>query len=262
MKPQLSASISPAGSICSLVLVLLGFASSSAHASEDPVNSVEIGVSQEDLDSRFSDWQDISLTASHKFAPRRVLYGEIRDAEHFSQHDKLLGIGYQHPTGDKSSVSVEASASPDHHFTPEWSLLGQFERQLGAGWGIQVGWRHSEYTSAATDLVTLTIERYWNSFRTAYSLYSGKPEGASSASSHRLAFDYFYFDRNSLGIALSGGKEVENVGRVITTDVSSIALYGRHWISSTWSIVFGLSRHEQGDLYVRKGVRLGVRHIF
>jgi YaiO family outer membrane protein len=243
------------------VIFCIGAAASVCYG-EDLSNSVEVGAMQENLDRGFSDWQSIYLAASHKFAPRQTLYGEVHQAERFSDRDKNLVAGYYHPLGDKTTALIEAGISPDHHFLPEWTLLGQVERQLGAGWGLQIGFRHSEYSQSASDLAVLTAERYWGSYRAAYSLYVGKPEGAGAASSHRVAIEYFYADRNSVGMAFSRGKEVENVGTVITTDVRSIALTGHHWFTPTWSIQSNAGRHEQGDLYVRKGVGLGIQHLY
>ncbi len=262
MNPQNKFRMQLASYLRALGLALYTCAATSICHGEDLSNSVEVGAIHENLNQGFSDWQNLYLAASHKFAPRQTLYGEVHEAERFSQRDKKLVAGYYHPLGDKTTALIEASMSPDHRFLPEWSLLGQFDRQLGAGWGLQLGFRHSEYSQSASDLAVLTAERYWSSYRAAYSLYVGKPEGAGSASSHRVAIDYFYADRNSVGIAFSRGKEVENVGAVITTDVRSIALTGRHWLTPTWAIQFNVGRHEQGDLYVRKGVGLGIQHLY
>jgi YaiO family outer membrane protein len=225
-------------------------------------NSIEIGAMQENLDQGFADWQNLDLVASHKWAPRQTIYGELHDFERFSVHDKQLVAGYYHPLGDNTTGLIEFAASADHHFLPEWSILGQVEQQLSAGWGLQLGWRHNEYPQTTSDLVVTTVERYWLNYRAAYSLYLGKPEGAGAASSHRVTFDYYFADRNSMGVAFSQGKEVENVGGVITTDVRSVALTGHYWFAPTWSVAMEASRHGQGDLYVRKGIRLGLRRTF
>jgi YaiO family outer membrane protein len=262
MNPQNKFRMQAVSFLHAIVLVLCAFNTATICHGEDLSNSVEVGVIHENLNQGFSDWQNLYLAASHKFAPRQTLYGEVHEAERFSQRDKKLVAGYYHPLGDKTTALIEAGVSPDHRFLPEWSLLGQFDRQLGAGWGLQLGFRHSEYSQSASDLAVLTAERYWSSYRAAYSLYVGKPEGAGSASSHRVAVEYFYADRNSVGIAFSRGKEVENVGTVITTNVRSIALTGRHWFTPTWSIQINAGWHEQGDLYVRKGVGLGIQHLY
>lgn len=260
MKPQRKSSLEVLRR-WGVTILVLGAAPALCH-SEDAPNSIEIGVTQENLDRGFTDWQSVYLTASHKLASRQVVYGELREAEHFSERDKQFVAGYYHPADDKTTGLIEIAASPDHHFTAEWSILGQLERQLGAGWGLQLGWRHNKYPQTASDLTVFTAERYWSSYRAGYSLYLGKPKGAGAASSHRVAFDYYFADRNSLGMAFSLGKEVENVGGVITTDVRSIAVIGRYWLAPVWSIVMDASRHEQGDLYVRKGVRLGIQRVF
>jgi len=110
------------------------------------------------------------------------------------------------------------------------------------------------------------VERYFGSYRAAYTLYNGKPEGESSASSHRLAFDYYYHgERSRIGVAVTWGREVEYVGPptgIIVSDVRAFALLGRHWLTPSWALTWDLGTHEQGDLYRRTGGRLGLRHRF
>jgi YaiO family outer membrane protein len=244
------------------VAALALFACAAPCRGEGPVNSIEAGATLENLDGGFEDWESVNVVASHRFATRQVLYGEARESDRFAERDRQFTTGYYHPLDDKTTALIEIAVSPEHHFTPEWTALVQTERQLGAGYGLQVGWRHGEYSATATDLITLTFERYWGAYRIAYTHYLGKPEGVGFAASGRLQFDYFYADRSAAGIVLFQGKEVENVGRVITTDVRGVALTARHWLSAAWAIAFDAWRHEQGDLYVRTGVRLGLRHDF
>ena len=49
---------------------------------------------------------------------------------------------------------------------------------------------------------------------------------------------------------------------VLSTNVKNWTLSGRHWLSNAWALTYDLVSHEQGTLYRRQGLRLGVRHSF
>ena len=138
-------------------------------------------------------------------------------------------------------------------------------KSLPGGWGIALGLRRSEYNTSSVNITSLLAERYWDNFRGAYTLYSGRPDGASSAASHRFQLSYYYGDRNSIGLSYTTGREVENTGPpagVITSDVRDWTLMGRHWFVPGWAFSYELLTHEQGSLYRRHGLRLGLRHRF
>ena len=139
MNPKRKSRATLASQVRLTILALCACAAASVCHGEGASNSIEVGVTHENLDHGFTDWQSVYLATSHKLAPRRLLYGEVNEAERFSQRDKKLVAGYHNPLGDKTTALIEAAVSPDHHFMPEWAALRQFERQLGAGWGLQLG---------------------------------------------------------------------------------------------------------------------------
>jgi YaiO family outer membrane protein len=240
---------------------LLGFFIRAAAAFE-----AEAGATLEHLTNDKPDWKSLYLDATHTFAPRQTLYGTMRETERFDLRDFELSAGYAHPFGKEWTTLIEASFSPDHQVLATRSLFGQVYWVSGSGWILNGGARFSEYTDNDTRVLTAGVERYFGHCRAAYTYYNGKPEDANAASSHRVSFDYYYFDeRSRVGLAIAWGREVENVGPptgIVTTDVRSIYLVGRHWFTPDWAIAWEIGTHEQGDLYRRTGGRLGLRHRF
>jgi YaiO family outer membrane protein len=226
---------------------------------------IEAGGTYEHLTDDKPDWKSLYLDAMQSFAPRQTLYGTARETERFDLRDFELAAGYAHPLGARWTAVIEASYSPDHHVLAETSGFGQVHWTAG-GWVLNGGGRFSSYTDKDTRVWTAGVERYVGRFRAAYTYYNGKPEDASSASSHRLGFDYYYFDeRSRVGVAVSWGREVENVGPptgIVISDVRSISLVGRHWFTPDWAIAWEFGTHEQGELYRRTGGRVGLRHRF
>ena len=227
---------------------------------------LEGGFSHEQLTKDRPDWSSVYLEAAHEFAPRQTLYGLLREVERFDLRDTEITAGYYHPLGANWTALVEASHSPDHNVLPRGSLFGHLAWAAGSGWVWSGGLRYNEYTLNDTRVLMGGVERYFGSYRAGYTIYNGKPEGESSASSHRLAFDHYYAnERSRIGAAVTWGREVEYVGPptgIIVSDVRAFSLLGRHWLNRDWALTWELGTHEQGDLYRRTGGRLGLRHHF
>lgn len=226
---------------------------------------IEAGYGHESLTNNFADWKESYLLAAHDFGGRRALYGGVRETRRFGLDDTEAHAGLYYPLGATWNSVVEARVSPTHDVLAKYSMYGQLQKMLPGGWGIGLGLRRNEYNQTASNVASLETERYWGNFRGAYTLYSGRPEGASSAASHRLQLGYYYADRSSVSLSYSTGREVEYVGPargVITTDVQNWTLSGRHWLTPTWALTYDVTAHEQGSLYRRQGLRLGIRHSF
>src|SRR5262245_29094081 len=169
--------------------VLLGLLVAPAAAVE-----AEAGATYEHLTNDQPDWRSLYLDASQTFAPRQTLYGTVRETERFALRDVELAAGYAHPFGAKWTTVIEASYSPDHNVLPESSVFGQLFREAGGGWVFNGGARFNTYTGSDARTLSAGVERYIGHYRVAYTYYNGKPEDASAASSHRVGFDYYYFE--------------------------------------------------------------------
>jgi YaiO family outer membrane protein len=243
---------------CALVFLVSALC---AAAAEDQ-GSVEASGAHENLDGGFSDWSHFYLTSSYRFSGKQVVYGTLSSYQRFDLEDNELLAGYYHPLAQKTTLWIEAAGSPEHAFLPRWTTMAALAQEFGGGWIGHIALRHTDYPHTTTRLASASLESYWGQYRAAYTIYSGRPEGAGSATSHRLEFQYFYGDTDSVELSVSAGKENENVGRIVTTDVRSLTLGGHHGIGPKWSLVYALNWHEQGDLYTRRGISLGVKRSF
>lgn len=232
---------------------------------QEAFTEAEAGASYEHLTNGRDSWKSAYLEGARQFAPRRTLYGTVRETERFGFRDGELALGYSHPFGNLTAL-VEGSYSSQHNVLAQDSLYGQLAYAFGAGWVASGGMRHSEYTTSNVNMLVGNFERYWSSFRAGYAIYNGRPEGSGSATAHRLSFDHYYRDeRSRIGVSIAWGREVENQGPpagIITSDIRDLTLTGRHWLSNSWALTWDAWRHEQGDLYTRTGGRLGLRYRF
>ena len=130
---------------------------------------------------------------------------------------------------------------------------------------LLAGLWHSDYERSTADVLSATTARYWGNWRGAYTQYVGRPQGAASGAAHRLQLTCYYNERNSIGVAYTTGREVENIGPPISvraTDLKDWTINNRYWLPNAWGLTYALVSHQQGTLYRRQGLRLGVRHSF
>lgn len=225
---------------------------------------VEVGYSFDHLTNGFAPWQRAHLFVGKRFASKQSLYGVYSETLRVSQRDREAMIGFYQPIDRRWAVLVEANASPTHRILAKWSALAQVERKFGKGWVGSAGYRHTVFNTAKVHTGTFSAERYFSSYRAAYTLYVAALPGAGTSASHRGQVNYYYGEQNStLGLSFSAGNELENLGtRILRTGVRSFALHGRHWINSRWGVNYDATVHVQGDIYTRKGFSVGLRHRF
>lgn len=239
-------------------------AAAAGHAQQGTRVGLEASHGRDGLSGPNAPWTDSSLGLDLKLATLQAFSARLRETERFGLRDREHALGAYLPLGDGWSVELELTGSPTHRVLPRHALLAQVGRSFGGGWGAYAGFRRSSYTQSEADLRLFTLERYFGAERLAYTFYSGKPEGGGSAPSHRLQWTHYFNDRDSVGVSVGGGREVENVapGGLVTSKVRSFYLTGRWWFAPDWALTAEAGVHEQGSLYRRHGVRLGLRHEF
>lgn len=245
---------------CCLLAPALTFAPTGpAHALE-----LEAGATHESLSRGRSDWQSAYLEAEHRFDEGRLVYAALRTTERFDRDDSDWLGGLYHQLDAAWTLNAEVGGSPTHRVLPEYTAALNLHRKFDQGWGLGFGGRLTAYAAADTNTATLSVERYFGAYRAAYTFTTTHLEGASSAPGHRLQLNRYYGERNTVGIMISRGDEVENIppGGIVETEVEALALTGRHWLDRDWAVSYEILRHEQGELYRRHGLRLGLRRAF
>ncbi|HJZ81949.1 MAG TPA: YaiO family outer membrane beta-barrel protein [Pyrinomonadaceae bacterium] len=236
----------------------------------DPELQLEIGASHERL-SNGQDWQGYFFNFNRKFRSAQILYGSVCVARRFHQTDPCLMAGLYQPLNKSRSwsVTVEASGSPHHQILPVVSIYGQVEHNFGKGWLGHAGLRHSHYSADDVILGTVTnkvnmgilgVENYFRKFRAAYTLYVANLNGRGTATSHSFQGSYYYDERNSIGLGVAFGEEIESVGRgvLLRTPVQEISMNGRQWMNQRWGFSYVALWHRQGHLYTRSGGQIGL----
>jgi YaiO family outer membrane protein len=249
---------------------LLACALPAAAAEEEPPYT-EIGFShgRETLSNHPNDWIDTQLEVVRKFGRRKVLIGRVTSSERFGLHDSTIGLAGYHPLGERTVGYAEVSVSDTHRVLPRDSVHVQLAHSLAHGWGVIGGLKHMTYNVTEVDIAELTVERYFSSYRAAFSVYPSHSRIAGSATSYRMQVGWYYGGRyygeeNNVQLLYASGVEVDKptgVDSVLATPVRAFALFGRHWVAREWALAYGVSQTKQGS-GTRNGVNLGLRYRF
>lgn len=236
---------------------------SSLRGLKPPRDTSSADASSGDSPANGLKWHDADTVPS--LAPRLTLYGGTFQTLQFHQVDNTtVSSGVYRPIGASVSPLGAGSMNPLLDVFPKYSLYTRVSQSLPGGWGLGFGVRQSEYSFATTNLLSVSAERYFGSFRGAYTLYSNRSEGSTLGSARKVQVDYMYGERNTVGLAYTTGRDMEMLGPAIGlpyTDVRDLVLSGRHWISPNWALTYDVLSQEQA-LVKRQGLRLGVSRSF
>lgn len=220
------------------------------------------GFSHANLDNGFANWTDTFLDARFPMRDGRVIYGGVRATDRFGVQDQEAKVGVYLPIGTRWMSQFETTLGPDDGVLPQRSFSVGVTRTLPSDWSIGVTLRHMSYELTTSNVVSLAVDRFWRGYRFAYKLHRGDTESAQVTYSHELRGEFFYHEQSFVGLILADGRESESLGgsQLITTDVTAVVLHGLHWFRPDWGFSWALSQHEQGNLYRRKEINVGLRY--
>lgn len=225
---------------------------------------VSLGISYEDLSGGRPSWQAVTVGIDHPLDARRRIFAGVNVEERFDRQDEQFSIGLVDRMGGDWTWGVSADVASDAEILPEWNLVAEAGRTLPGNRGISLRARHASYAAVDVSSLAATIEQYFRAFRVAYALTASKPDGISARVGHTLRLARDYGDGSQATIALGYGEEAETVapGVVQVTRNKSVSVHGVHWVVPAWGFAWEAGWHEQGDLYDRVRLRLGLEHRF
>jgi len=199
------------------------------------------------------------------FAPRVFFSAGTFQGRRFTTDEFEFNMGLHQPVGRNVAALSGASIHSLQDTLPRYTLYSHVTRALPGGWGLGFGVRQTEYNFATGNLLSLSAERSFGNVRSAYTLYSNRAEGTDLGSTHRFEVSYLYGERNTIGLAYTSGRDIDSVAlpsSLSFSDVRDWTLSGRHWLSPNWALTYDLLSQDQGSVYRRQGLRLGVSRSF
>jgi YaiO family outer membrane protein len=225
---------------------------------------ISLAASYEDLSDGREPWRAVTVGMDKPLDDRRRIIGGLHVEERFQTTDTQLLFGFVDRVSHDWSYSVSGDLSPDAEVLPEWSLIAELGRTLPGNRSLGFRVRHSSYTTVDVDSLAATIEQYTEQFRIAYTLTGAQPSGLGTSFSHSIRLAHDYGMTSHVTFALNFGEEAETVapGVVRVTQNRSISINGVHWRSAAWGLSWEAGWYEQGDLYDRLRISLGLEHRF
>ena len=233
-------------------------------APRDGVEAAGLALAQDRIEQGL-DWQAAALRED--LAPRLTLYSGVRETHRFTAGNVAYRTSFHQPTGVGTAAFPYTPYDPRFAGTAKYTLTSQAMHSLPGGWGLGFGLRQTDYGFATGNLLAVSAERYFGNVRGAYTLYSNGSSGGALAAAHRFQVNYFYGERNVVGVAYTTGRDIENIGLsaigLPVADVRDLTLSGRHWLGTNWAVTYDVLTQEQSLLSARRqGLRLGVSRSF
>ena len=226
---------------------------------------LSIDASYEDISGGRPAWRGATFGIDRRLDAGQRLLAGLHLEERFDTQDEQGYLGYAGRMNSDWSYAVTGDASPDAEVLPEWSLAFETGRGLPGARSIGFRARHASYSSVNVDTLAGTIEQYLDWFRVSYTLNVAKTSGIDDPGfAHLIRTSHDYGHDSFVTLALGFGEEAETVapGLVQVTDTKVVSLNGVHWRSAAWGISWEAGWYEQGNLYDRIRVRLGLEHRF
>jgi hypothetical protein len=242
-------------------------------------------------ESSFSDWRRLATEGGARPGEIGLGYSQLTPGDPLAGNGPETTSGFWVPLSHSLSSLVETSVTPGTLGGIDRSVLGQVAHQLGGGWNMQAGVRHSELgvalpdsmfaSSAASlsglppamhglgatsaDLGKVTVERFWDNYRGAYTVSSARADGGSTATSHKFQFDYFYDASNSVGLSYTTGRSFQTplgVNMLVPVEATNVGVVGEHWINRAWAINYNALIEDRGIEGLKPEIRVGLRLRF
>jgi YaiO family outer membrane protein len=224
---------------------------------------LQFAAAYEHLSNGYDPWRTATLELRTSESGLSA-HARVEETMRFSQLDHNVTLGVQRRVTSRFTVGGGAQVSPSHRVSPRWAALGDVEFAGRGGWGAQAAVRQLQYTSAPVTISATTVERYVSRYRAAYSLYAARFRSAGSIG-HRVRGDVYYGrSSSSVGVALSLGDEVESTlpNGVLRTSVRGAGVVGRQWLTPRWRVIYDALVQQQGALYTRRRIAIGLERRF
>lgn len=225
---------------------------------------MSLSASHDELTDDRPAWRALTLNFDKPLDERRRLLGGINVEERFDQRDEQVAIGYVQRLSGAWSWGLAGEFARDAQILPEWSIAAEAGRVLSGNRSAGLRVRHASYESVDVDSLSATLEQYAGSIRAAFTLTASRPSGVNAELGYSLRIAHDYGTVSNVALAVGYGDEAETVapGVVRVTRNTYVALYGVHWRNAGWGVSWEAGWYEQGDLYRRVRLRLGLEHRF
>jgi YaiO family outer membrane protein len=223
-----------------------------------------LSSSYERLSDDKGEWRTLALDVSRPLQPKLQLLLGLHAEERFGQRDWQVAAGTVHRFDGGWFAALGIDAAPGATILPRTALQLEVGRPVFDNVSVALRARQARHETVTVDVLAATADFSFPAWRAAYTLTASRPTDLEVSFGHSLRLSHDYGHASHVSLALAHGEEAETIapGRVLVTRNDTIALMGVHWKSAAWGAAWELGWHNQGDLYQRMRVRLGLEHRF
>ncbi len=203
---------------------------------------VEAGSTSDTLTGNRGTWNEQYLTVATRDGPGHAAYAAVTTDQRFGLDDITYEGGAYVPLAPKLTLDAIASFSPTHQVLPDSALQGGLDLRAGNGYGYQATYAQRNYPSAIADIATAGADRYRGNRHFSVTVtavhLSNVPGIAMSADAAYTG----YLRCDTLSVAVSGGRDVENTGTGANVAIYQTISYSAndlHWLTPHTALAFG-----------------------
>ncbi|PWF45379.1 YaiO family outer membrane beta-barrel protein [Massilia glaciei] len=246
------------------LLAACAAAACAARAADEAKPETRVGISlgHDWLSGALPDFREQSVQFEHRWSRRHGVGVDLGRTERFGLRDTRVALRYDRPLGERVTLSADASASPGHQILPRHAFGAGLQFELARAWLLHGRLHHSAYDGATVNQASAGVEHYFSDFSAIALAHSTRAFGRTVGSAE-LRFNYYYGERDAIGLLAAAGEEAVYAGSAVTLSrVRALALIGRHAISPHWGVNYSVGRTRQGNFYDKNGVHLGLQYRF
>ncbi|GAB2518463.1 YaiO family outer membrane beta-barrel protein [Lysobacter humi (ex Lee et al. 2017)] len=231
-------------------------------ATADRRRRLVLSARHDRLDGAYDDWDALRLDVVALPRDRVGAYGAVFAERRFGLVDRGLEAGLVLPLGDGWTLQPELGVVPGADVLPRQYGDLRLQKVWTGGWVGAASLRHSRYRDVDVQRLALGIERYAGDWRFGYTLNTTRLAGRY-ATGHDLRAVRAYGDGGEVGVQVASGREAALLGtQVVASEVTAATLFGRHPLATDWRLLWNIGGVDQGDLYTRRGIGLGLERRF
>ena len=222
--------------------------------------TLRAGGTVQHLTDSLAGWSSFFAAAEYTSAHDHRYVASVSRDQRFDNSDVQLALGADWQLPSSWIAGMAVARSNDAYFLPATEFRLHGGRPVGKGWVLDASFRRRNYENDRVDTFGGTVEYYFKQFRSAWFVGLSDLNGSTNSVSQTFSFNWYVRDSMSFGASLNFGEEAELIapGQVLKTDVSGIAVTGRHRLNDRVSLDWWLGMQNQGDFYRRQYAGMAV----
>lgn len=203
-------------------------------------------------------WRNESVFIEHKSEGGFLGGLRANTTQRFGLNDQQFEAFYSRKLSDTLRAGIDGNLSSSHQVLAKSSLGGTLTYEFAPAWLLNGGVRQSRYDAVTVNQLSLGAEHYFGDWGAALTVVNSN-SFSENAQTWVGRLSRYYGDRDRINLLLAAGREPTSIaGTIVTSDVRSVTLTGRHWIAPRVAIDYAVGRTRQGDFYSRTGGSLGL----